>query len=86
MVKDILIVILIFLNILQLVLSMRTNGIIWIGRNKGNGKTVYRFEFNNLSDIRPGKKFTLKAKTSDEDLGINIRLYDLEEEGITREK
>lgn len=53
------------------------------GKNRETGQPVYRVEFDiPLEDIPKKKKLVLRVMNTDENLGINQRLYDLESEGI----
>ena len=57
------------------------SGTMICGTNHETGKPVYRVEFDiPLEDIPKNKK--LRVTHTDENLGINQRLYDLESEGI----
>lgn len=59
------------------------SGTMICGTNHETGKPVYRVEFDiPLEDIPKNKKLVLRVTHTDENLGINQRLYDLESEGI----
>ena len=59
------------------------SGTMICGTNHETGKPVYRIEFDiPLEDIPKSKKLVLRVTHTDENLGINQRLYDLESEGI----
>ena len=59
------------------------SGTMICGTNHKTGKPVYRVEFDiPLEDIPKNKKLVLRVTHTDENLGINQRLYDLESEGI----
>lgn len=59
------------------------SGTMICGTNHETGKPVYRVEFDiPLEDIPKNKKLVLRVMHTDENLGINQRLYDLESEGI----
>ena len=59
------------------------SGTMICGTNHETGKPVYRVEFDiPLEDIPKNKKLVLRVTHTDENLGINQRLYDLEYEGI----
>lgn len=59
------------------------SGTMICGTNHETGKPVYRVEFDiPLEDIPKNKKLVLRVSHTDENLGINQRLYDLESEGI----
>lgn len=59
------------------------SGTMICGTNHETGKPVYRVEFDiPLEDIPKNKKLVLRVAHTDENLGINQRLYDLESEGI----
>lgn len=59
------------------------SGTMICGTNHETGKPVYRIEFDiPLEDIQKNKKLVLRVTHTDENLGINQRLYDLESEGI----
>lgn len=59
------------------------SGTMICGKNRETGQPVYRVEFDiPLEDIPKKKKLVLKVMNTDENLGINQRLYDLESEGI----
>ena len=59
------------------------SGTMICGTNHETGKPVYRVEFDiPLEDIPKNKKLVLRVTNTDENLGINQRLYDLESEGI----
>lgn len=59
------------------------SGTMICGTNHETGKPVYRVEFDiPLEDISKNKKLVLRVTHTDENLGINQRLYDLEYEGI----
>ena len=61
----------------------RYSGTMICGTNHETGKPVYRVEFDiPLEDIPKSKKLVLRVTHTDENLGINQRLYDLESEGI----
>lgn len=61
----------------------RYSGTMICGTNHETGKPVYRVEFDiPLEDIPKNKKLVLRVTHTDENLGINQRLYDLESEGI----
>ena len=58
-------------------------GTMLCGTNQETGMPVYRIEINiPWEDISVKKELRLKVKHTDENLGINRRLYDLEEEGV----
>ena len=58
-------------------------GTMICGMNRETGQPVYRVEFDiPLEDIPKNKKLILRVMNTDENLGINQRLYDLESEGI----
>lgn len=59
------------------------SGTMICGKNRETGHPVYRVEFDiPLEDIPKKKKLVLRVTNTDENLGINQRLYDLESEGI----
>lgn len=59
------------------------SGTMICGKNRETGQPVYRVEFDiPLEDIPKKKKLVLRVMNTDENLGINQRLYDLESEGI----
>ena len=59
------------------------SGTMICGKNRETGQPVYRVEFDiPLEDIPKNKKLVLRVMNTDENLGINQRLYDLESEGI----
>ena len=61
----------------------RYSGTMICGTNHETGTPVYRVEFDiPLEDIPKNKKLILRVMNTDENLGINQRLYDLESEGI----
>lgn len=61
----------------------RYSGTMICGTNHETGTPVYRVEFDiPLEDIPKNKKLVLRVTHTDENLGINQRLYDLESEGI----
>ena len=61
----------------------RYSGTMICGTNHETGKPVYRVEFDiPLEDIPNNRKLVLRVVHTDENLGINQRLYDLESEGI----
>lgn len=62
------------------------SGTMICGTNHETGKPVYRVEFDiPLEDIPKNKKLVLRVTHTDENLGINKRLYDLESEGISHD-
>lgn len=59
--------------------KQKYSGTMICGTNHETGKPVYRVEFNiPLEDIPKNKKLVLRVTHTDENLGINQRLYDLE--------
>lgn len=63
--------------------KQKYSGTMICGTNHETGKPVYRVEFDiPLEDIPKNKKLVLRVTHTDENLGINQRLYDLESEGI----
>lgn len=59
------------------------SGTMICGTNHETRTPVYRVEFDiPLEDIPKNKKLVLRVVHTDENLGINQRLYDLESEGI----
>ena len=63
--------------------NKKYSGTMICGTNHETGKPVYRVEFDiPLEDIPKNKKLVLRVTHTDENLGINQRLYDLESEGI----
>lgn len=63
--------------------SKKYSGTMICGTNHETGTPVYRVEFDiPLEDIPKNKKLVLRVVHTDENLGINQRLYDLESEGI----
>lgn len=59
------------------------DGSLICGYNSKTGKSVYRIEINvPIEDISTKSELRLKVKHTNENLGINTRLYDLEEEGV----
>lgn len=63
--------------------KQKYSGTMICGANHETGKPVYRVEFDiPLEDIPKNKKLVLRVTHTDENLGINQRLYDLESEGI----
>lgn len=63
--------------------KQKYSGTMICGTNHETGTPVYRVEFDiPLEDIPKNKKLVLRVVHTDENLGINQRLYDLESEGI----
>lgn len=61
-------------------------GILKCGFNEQSNKPVYRVEFDiPLEEIPERRIVSLKVVHTEENLGVNKRLYDLESEGIRRE-
>lgn len=61
----------------------KSDGTLKYNTDKNTGRMVYRFEFDiPLEDIPIRKKLIINVKETNENLDINQRLYDLEEEGI----
>ena len=73
----------IFHGEIRLLKKNKYSGTMICGTNHETGKPVYRVEFDiPLEDIPKNKKLVLRVTHTDENLGINQRLYDLESEGI----
>lgn len=64
----------------------KPDGYFKCGKNKETGQTVYRIEVGiPYEEIPEAKDILLKVVHTSENLGINRRLYDLEDEGIKRD-
>lgn len=60
-------------------------GTLLVGFNEYTGKRVYRFEYDiPEEELAFRKDLHFKVKHTGSNLGINTRLYDLEDEGIRR--
>lgn len=83
----ILIVVLFLLNVLQLLLHKKNDGYLKCGYNHSNKSETYRIELDiPIEDIKKRKSIKLKVLQTSENLGINYRLYDLNEEGLNDTK
>jgi hypothetical protein len=62
------------------------SGALNIGFNSSTGREVYQFEFYiPIDEVKNKNHILIKVNRTNADLGINQRLYDLNEEGINRE-
>jgi len=61
----------------------KPDGRLLIGRNRYSKKVVYRFDFDiALEDVPNHTDLLFKVERTNDNLGINERLYDLSEEGL----
>lgn len=61
-------------------------GKILVGRDQKSGKKIYRIEISiPFDELDEANDILLKVEKTEQNLGINETLYDLEDEGIGRD-